>query len=116
MSLITVQDLLQIIDSNIFISNECLKFLSSIEDAEDPSIEQTKPMKSMICISSSKGEHRFSYAVGYVTITTNISWRELERSCSKIYLDHITELKSPFGYENSSLDYSANNIDTLTFG
>lgn len=70
----------------------------------------------MICISSSNGIHRFSYAIGFVIITTNISWLELERSCSKMYLDHVAQLESPFGYENSPLGYSTNNIDTLSFG
>lgn len=70
----------------------------------------------MICISSSNDERRFSYAIGFVLITTNISWLELERSCGKIYLDHVTQLESPFGYENSPLGYATNNIDTIALG
>ncbi len=45
-----------------------------------------------------------------------MSWLELERSCSKIFIDHITQLDSPFDYEKSSTGCSTNNIDTLTLG
>jgi hypothetical protein len=45
-----------------------------------------------------------------------MSWLDLERLCSKVFLDHITQIDSPFDYEKSSIGCSTNNIDTLTLG
>jgi hypothetical protein len=73
-------------------------------------------MNLIVCISSSNHEHRYSYAIGTISLTTDLSWLELERSCVKIFIDHITQVDSPFDYTKSSIGCTANHINTLTLG
>jgi len=79
-------------------------------------IDHSKPINLIIYISSSNREHRYSYAIGTISLTTDLSWLELERSCIKIFIDHIIQVDSPFDYTKSSIGCTANHIDTLTLG
>lgn len=79
-------------------------------------IVHSKPINLIVRISSSLREHQYSYAIGTISITLDFSWLELERSCIKIFLDHITQVDSPFDYMKSSIGCTANHIDTLTLG
>jgi hypothetical protein len=79
-------------------------------------IAHSKSIDLTVCIVSSNREHRFSYAIGLISITADMSWLELERSCSKIFIDHVTQIDSPFDYDKSSTGCSTNNIDNLTLG
>ena len=51
-----------------------------------------------------------------ISLSSETSWLELERSCLKIFADYISQLDSPFDYIKSSIGCSANSIDTLTLG
>jgi hypothetical protein len=73
-------------------------------------------MNLIVRIASSNREHRYSYAIGTISITTDLSWLELERSCIKIFMDHLTQVDSPFDYVKSSIGCTASHIDTLTLG
>jgi hypothetical protein len=128
--MITTQDFIQFIDSNTFISHQCLAVLSTLDNEEGLYISlrerifflisllivHSKPISLIVHISSSNREHRFSYAIGTISLTTDISWLELERMCIKIFIDHMTQIDSPFDYVKSSIGCTANNIDTLTLG
>jgi hypothetical protein len=70
----------------------------------------------IVCIASSNREHRYSYAIGTISLTTDLSWLEVERTCVKLFIDHITQIDSPFDYVKSSIGCTANHIDTLTLG
>lgn len=79
-------------------------------------IVHSKPINLIVCITSSSGEHRYSYAIGRISLTVDLSWLELERACVKIYVDYITQIDSPFDYMKSSIGCTANHIDTITLG
>ncbi|CAF1008863.1 unnamed protein product [Adineta steineri] len=111
-AIITMQDFIQFFDPNTFISNECFAVLSALHDAE----ADLKPIHVIVRIASSNREHRYSYGIGTISITPELSWLDLERRCIKIYTDHITQIDSPFDYIKSSIGCSANHIDTLTLG
>ncbi|CAF0974994.1 unnamed protein product [Adineta steineri] len=111
-AIITMQDFIQFFDPNTFISNECFAVLSALHDAE----ADLKPIHVIVRIASSNREHRYSYGIGTISITPELSWLDLERKCIKIYTDHITQIDSPFDYIKSSIGCSANHIDTLTLG
>jgi len=76
----------------------------------------SKPINLIVRIASSNREHRYSYAIGTISVTTDLSWLELERSCIKTFIDHITQVDSPFDYIKSSIGCTPNHIDTLTRG
>ncbi|CAF4629322.1 unnamed protein product [Rotaria sp. Silwood1] len=111
-AIISKQDFIQFINPNTFISNECLAVLSSLDNEEINS----KPVNLIVRIASPNGEHRYSYAIGRISVTTELSWLELERTCIKIFMDHITQIDSPFDYTKSSIGCTANHIDTLALG
>ncbi|CAF0742860.1 unnamed protein product [Rotaria sordida] len=111
-AIISKQDFIQFINPNTFISNECLAVLSALDNEET----ESKPINLIVRISSSSGEHRYSYAIGRISVTTDLSWLELERTCIKIFIDHITQIDSPFDYIKSSIGCTANHIDTIALG
>lgn len=111
-AIVPMQDFIQLVDPHTFISNECLTVLSTLNNEED----QLKPLNLIVRIVSSPGEHRYSYAVGTITLTPDLPWLELERLCIKIFMDHITQIDSPFDYVKSSIGCVPNHIDTITLG
>ena len=126
-----MQEFVQLVDPHTFISNECLAVLSTLDNEQGSSqhlfsnfkkifldfeIGQLKPLNLLVRIVSSPGEHRYSYAIGTITLIPELSWLELERSCVKIFMDHVTQIDSPFDYVKSSIGCSANHIDTITLG
>ena len=70
----------------------------------------------IVCVSSSDRVHRFSYAIGKISLTFDTTWLELERSSVTVFLDHIAQVDAPFDCPKSSIGYSANIIQTLTLG
>ncbi|UJR23738.1 hypothetical protein I4U23_026715 [Adineta vaga] len=111
-AMITIQDFVKFFDPNSFISNECLALLATLHDEE----ANSKPTNLIVRIASSNHERRYSYAIGTVSITIDLSWLELERTCIKLFLDHIVQIDSPFDYIKSSIGCTANQIDTLILG
>ncbi|CAM4857476.1 unnamed protein product [Rotaria socialis] len=111
-AMIPRQDFVQFINLNTFISNECLGVLSTLGDKENHS----KPINVIVRIISSNNEHRYCYAIGTLSITADLSWLELERTCVKLFMDHITQIDSPFDYTKSSIGCTANHIDIITLG
>lgn len=128
-----MRDFIQFIDPNTFISSECLAVLSTLDNNEEglsltvdwtntqlnvllSVVAHSKPSNLIVRIASSHREHQYSYAIGTLSVSSDLSWLELERSCVKIFLDHITQVDSPFDYIKSSIGCTANHIDTLTLG
>jgi hypothetical protein len=79
-------------------------------------VDHTKPINLIVRISSTAREHRFSYAIGTLSLTADLSWLDLERTCIKLFTDHITQIDSPFDYVKSSIGCTANSLDTITLG
>lgn len=79
-------------------------------------IAPSKPINLFVRIVSSPREHQYSYTIGTLSVASDLSWLELERSCIKIFVDHITQVDSPFDYMKSSIGCTTNHIDTLTLG
>ena len=79
-------------------------------------VDHTKPINLIVRISSTAREHRFSYAIGTLSLTADLSWLDLERTCIKLFTDHITQIDSPFDYVKSSIGCTASSLDTITLG
>ena len=80
------------------------------------SLANSKPTNLVVRIISSNRERRYSYAIGTISITLELTWLELEKICIKLFLDHITQIDTPFDYVKSSIGCTANHIDTLSLG
>ncbi|CAF1036217.1 unnamed protein product [Adineta ricciae] len=111
-AIITIQDFIKCFDPNSFISNECLALLATLHDEE----ANSKPTNLVVRIISPNRERQYSYAIGTISVTIELTWLELERICIKLFLDHITQIDTPFDYVKSSIGCTANHIDTLSLG
>lgn len=49
-------------------------------------------------------------------MTKDSTWAEIERLTIQLFVDHITQIDSPFDYTKSSIGSSPSNINTITLG
>lgn len=79
-------------------------------------IDHTKPIDLTVRIASSNCENPFSYAIGTISIKNDLNWMDVERICTKLFVDHITQIDCPFDYTKASIGCSPSQIHTLTIG
>ncbi|CAF1023821.1 unnamed protein product, partial [Didymodactylos carnosus] len=121
-TIVSVKDFVHFVDATCFITNECLSLLSSLNINNNPI--NTKPIELAVYLSSSLSatslsasrERSFSYGIGVIQLTYDMSWLEFEKTIIKVYNEHLAQVDSPFDYTKCTIGITTKSIDVLCLG
>ncbi|CAF0737811.1 unnamed protein product [Didymodactylos carnosus] len=89
--------------------------------SSDGTTVNMKPIELTVCLSSSTSltsnrERPFSYGIGEIQLTYNMSWLEFEKAIIKIYNEHLAQIDSPFDYAKCSIGITTKSINVICLG